>query len=88
MNVVIFAAGRGSRLKNSGLNILTKCLLRLNGETILGRQLRLLRKYELTDITVTVPPTFPQKQYKDVKFRVYNVPENARETWNIIRVEI
>lgn len=90
VNVVIFAAGYGSRFKNSTLNkmdLLTKCLLRLNGETVLGRQLRLLRKHGLTDITVTVPTGFPQEQFKDVKFRVFNTPIGSRETWSIIRVE-
>ena len=85
MNVVIFAAGRGERYKETTrqINILTKCLIKLNGETVLERQIRLLKKNGLTDITVVVPLNFPQEKY-NVKYRIIDVPSSETSvTWTM-----
>jgi len=79
MNVVVCSAGKASRYKTP---ILTKGLVQLNGENILQRQIRLLKKNGLTDITVLVPPHFPTENY-NVKFKVYDVPDDTEETWTL-----
>lgn len=84
MNVLILAAGRGERYREQSRNfpILTKCLIRLNGETILGRQIRLLKKHGLHDITVAVPPHFPTLDY-NAKFIILDAPPRSEETWTL-----
>lgn len=53
MTGVILAAGRGARL-NGGNSSLPKCLVTLGGETLLARNIRLLRGAGVEDIVVVV----------------------------------
>jgi choline kinase len=53
MTGVILAAGRGARL-NGGNSALPKCLVPLGGETLLARNIRLLRGAGVDDIVVVV----------------------------------
>jgi len=85
LKVCVLAAGRGNRYKRTSkrFDVLTKCLIKLNGETILGRQIRLLEKHGLNDITVVVPPNFPTLDY-NVKYRVSEVPNYPTAvTWSM-----
>jgi choline kinase len=50
---VILAAGRGARL-NGGTGDMPKCLVTLGGETMLSRNIRLLRGAGINDIVVVV----------------------------------
>lgn len=60
-NVLILDAGKGVRFFGSEKDEYHKCLLKLNGETILDRQIRLLNKAGLTDITVAIDAETGQK---------------------------
>ncbi|GAH22768.1 unnamed protein product, partial [marine sediment metagenome] len=51
MRVIILAAGYGSRMYPLAQDM-PKCLLPILNETILGRQLRILKECGLSDITV------------------------------------
>ena len=51
MKAIILAAGYGSRMYPLAQNM-PKCLLTIKGETLLGRQLRILRSCGVEDITV------------------------------------
>jgi L-glutamine-phosphate cytidylyltransferase len=53
MRGVILAAGRGARL-NGGKGDMPKCLVTLDGETMLSRNIRLLRRAGIDDIVVVV----------------------------------
>ena len=53
MRGVILAAGRGARL-NGGKGDMPKCLVTLGGETMLSRNIRLLRAAGIDDIVVVV----------------------------------
>lgn len=53
MKVIIMAAGTGTRLGKLNQNK-PKCLIKIHGETLLARVVRLLRHKGLTDITVIV----------------------------------
>lgn len=53
MKGIILAAGRGARL-NGGERDTPKCLVTLGGETLLARNIRLLREAGIADITVVV----------------------------------
>jgi len=53
MRAVILAAGKGSRLNGNSPES-PKCLTALGGETLIGRQIRLLRRAGIGDITVVV----------------------------------
>lgn len=53
MTGVILAAGRGARL-NGGDDSLPKCLVRVGGETMLARNVRLLREAGLGELVVVV----------------------------------
>jgi L-glutamine-phosphate cytidylyltransferase len=53
MKGIILAAGRGARL-NGGNNDMPKCLVALGGETLLSRNIRLLRQAGVDDIVVVV----------------------------------
>jgi len=52
MKAIILAAGQGIRLKSVTRE--PKCLFKINGETILERQVRLLRKYGIQEIYMVV----------------------------------
>lgn len=53
MKGIILAAGRGARL-NGGHSDMPKCLVTLGGETLLSRNLRLLRDAGVDDVVVVV----------------------------------
>jgi choline kinase len=53
MRGVILAAGRGARL-NGGKSDMPKCLVTLGGETMLSRNIRLLRGAGIDDIVIVV----------------------------------
>ena len=53
MQAVILAAGMGKRLKNLTRNN-TKCMVEVNGVTLIERALRILDKKGLTKIVVVV----------------------------------
>jgi L-glutamine-phosphate cytidylyltransferase len=53
MKGIVLAAGRGARL-NGGNNDMPKCLVTLGGETLLSRNIRLLRGAGIDDIVVVV----------------------------------
>jgi choline kinase len=53
MKGIILAAGRGARL-NGGNNDMPKCLVSLGGETLLSRNIRLLRGAGIDEIVVVV----------------------------------
>jgi choline kinase len=53
MKVIILAAGQGTRLGQLGEKI-PKCLLPLNGSTLLEQSIQTLKKLNLTDITVII----------------------------------
>ena len=51
MKVIILAAGHGSRMYPMAQDM-PKCLLTIRGETLLARQLRILRSCGISDVTV------------------------------------
>jgi choline kinase len=53
MRGVILAAGRGARL-HGGNSDMPKCLVTVGGETLLGRNVRLLREAGIDDVVVVV----------------------------------
>src|SRR5688500_15622783 len=53
MRGIILAAGRGARL-NGGNGDMPKCLVTLGGETLLSRNIRVLRAAGLSEIVVVV----------------------------------
>jgi choline kinase len=53
MRGIILAAGRGSRL-NGGNGDMPKCLVTVGGETLLSRNVRILRAAGIEDITIVV----------------------------------
>jgi choline kinase len=53
MKGIILAAGRGARL-NGGNNDMPKCLVTLAGETLLSRNVRLLRNAGVKDVVVVI----------------------------------
>jgi choline kinase len=53
MKAIILAAGRGARL-NGGSGDMPKCLVRVGGETLLSRNIRMLRNAGLKDVVVVV----------------------------------
>src|SRR5919106_1807338 len=53
MKGIILAAGRGARL-TGGNNDMPKCLVTLGGETLLSRNIRLLRNAGVSEIVVVV----------------------------------
>lgn len=53
MKAIILAAGRGARL-NGGSGDMPKCLVTLGGETLLSRNIRMLRNAGLKDVVVVV----------------------------------
>lgn len=53
MKGIILAAGRGARL-NGGTSDMPKCLVTLGGETLLSRNVRLLRSAGIHDVVVVV----------------------------------
>ena len=53
MRGIILAAGRGSRL-NGGNGDMPKCLVTVGGETLLSRNVRILRAAGIDDVTVVV----------------------------------
>jgi choline kinase len=53
MKGIILAAGRGARL-NGGNNDMPKCLVTLAGETLLSRNVRLLRSAGVKDVVVVI----------------------------------
>ena len=53
MQAVILAAGMGKRLKNLTQNN-TKCMIRVNGETLIERTLRILDKKGLSRVVLVV----------------------------------
>jgi choline kinase len=53
MRGIILAAGRGSRL-NGGKSDMPKCLVTVGGETLLSRNVRILRAAGVEDITIVV----------------------------------
>jgi choline kinase len=54
MKGIILAAGRGARLNGGSNNDMPKCLVALGGETLLSRNIRLLRQAGIDDIVVVV----------------------------------
>jgi choline kinase len=53
MRGIILAAGRGARL-NGGNNDMPKCLVSLGGETLLSRNINLLRRAGVDDVAVVI----------------------------------
>jgi len=53
MRGIILAAGRGSRL-NGGRGDMPKCLVTVGGETLLSRNVRILRAAGIEDVTIVV----------------------------------
>jgi choline kinase len=53
MKGIILAAGRGARL-NGGNNEMPKCLVTLGGETLLSRNVRLLRNAGIDEVVVVI----------------------------------
>src|SRR3954468_17288018 len=53
MRGIILAAGRGSRL-NGGNGDMPKCLVTVGGETLLSRNVRILRAAGVADVTIVV----------------------------------
>src|SRR6188768_3040167 len=53
MRGIILAAGRGSRL-NGGNGDMPKCLVTVGGETLLSRNVRILRAAGVEDVTIVV----------------------------------
>jgi choline kinase len=53
MKGIILAAGRGARLNGTSADM-PKCLVTLGGETLLARNIRVLRAAGVTDIVVVV----------------------------------
>jgi len=68
MNVILLSAGNG-RLHHDWVGG-SRCLLKIGGETVLGRQIRLFKEFKLTDIIVVV--SYDKKRimesHKDVRY--------------------
>jgi len=72
MRVIILAAGAGTRMGTS--NLMPKCLLKINGTTIIERLINQLQSLHINDITLVVGYKKKRiidvvsKKYKNVKF--------------------
>ena len=53
MKAIILAAGMGSRLKELTNNI-PKCMIEVNGESLIKRLLKILIKYKVNDVVLVV----------------------------------
>ena len=73
MKAIILAAGRGSRMKNM-TDDRPKCLVELNGKTLLERQLEALRAAGITDIGIVTG-------YKHEMLQNYGLVEFHNPRW-------
>jgi len=73
MKAIILAAGRGSRMKNM-TDDRPKCLVELNGKTLLERQLEALRAAGITDIGIVTG-------YKREMLQKYGLVEFYNPRW-------
>lgn len=73
MKAIILAAGRGSRMKNM-TNEQPKCLVDLNGKTLLERQLESLKKAGIEDIGIVTG-------YKHEMLKKYELVEFHNPLW-------
>lgn len=67
MKAIIVAAGQGNRLRPLTKNI-PKCLIEINGQTILERQLEVLRACGITDIAIVRGYKRHKINYPDIKY--------------------
>ena len=67
MKAIILAAGRGTRIPQVTKNK-PKCLIRINGKTILERQLYYLRKLKIKDIVVIKGFKKNHIKYKQISY--------------------
>ena len=65
MKCIILAAGQGKRIKCI-TNKIPKCLIKINNESILERQIRFLNKYNIKDIIVV-------KGFKEKKIKLSSI---------------
>lgn len=70
MNSIILAAGRGSRIPEIS-NKKPKCLISINGSSILSRQIDFLKKSKINKITI-----IRGYKKKHIKFKSVNYVEN------------
>ena len=91
VKIFIFCAGLNKRLESEK----PKCLLSLNGETILDRQIRFFYSKDFRDITIVVAELYPQmmeaiinhiqSRYPDIKFLKLNFQKRGCEkTWTLM----
>lgn len=71
MRAIIIAAGRGKRMKDLS-DDLPKCLLEVNGDTILRHQIKALRSCGIDDIVVIKGYKSECIDYQDVRYRINN----------------
>ena len=78
--VVILAAGVGARLRPL-TDARPKCMVPLNGKTVLDRQLSVLRSVGMDDISIVVghapdsidPKVYPLRVFKNDAYRTTNM---------------
>ena len=69
MKAIIIAAGPGSRLKEFTEQV-PKCLVKVNGKTILGHQLEAIRRNGISDISLIKGYKKEQVQVPDIKYYI------------------
>jgi choline kinase len=72
MKALILAAGRGTRLKEVG-KMVPKCLLKINDETLLARQINYFKNIKCESINIVVGvkgSCWSQKNYKEIQKQV------------------
>ena len=67
MNVIILAAGKGSRMKDLTKNK-PKCFLKINGVTLIERLINQLKKLKVKDISIVTGYRANKFFFKDVNF--------------------
>lgn len=96
MNAIILAAGRKTQTQEKTLGKTSRSLINLEEETVLARQVRLLRKYGINDITIVVSYqkekimeefsnlNFIESKHKDEKGRVSSMYSffQSKHLWN------
>lgn len=87
MKYAIIAAGEGSRLAQEGVSV-PKPLVKVGGETLIGRLLRIFTSLEATEICVIcresrVAPSFPRSLAPSLKIKVKATPSSMHSFYEL-----
>ena len=84
MRAIIIAAGRGSRL-GSITDDLPKPLVKINGKSILGRQISLFNKMGINDIVVVTGYKRDKIKFENIKYVVNNDYNTTEHLFSLMK---